>query len=264
MKLEIEKIIGIAKDAGKVVLDIYNDADKAGEVAYKSDDSPLTLADQASNALIVAQLKAATPEIPILSEEEIHVPYDERRYWEYFWCVDPLDGTKEFVNRNGDFTINIALIHDRVPVFGVIYVPVTGVLYYADQETGGWKVDAEGVKIPLKVDKNSTDWISVGSRSHASDAEKDMLLRYPVIQNMAVGSSLKFCMLAEGLAHIYVRQGPTMEWDTAAGQAILTLSGGVMKTLSGAPFLYNKVSLTNGGFVCSAQYLTLHDGDGSV
>lgn len=259
MQLEIEELLSIARDAGKVVLDVYNDQNRFEEVKFKSDLSPLTLADQASNDLIVSRLKIFSPDIPILSEEGGDITYEERKQWKHFWCVDPLDGTKEFISRNGEFTINIALIQDRVPVLGIIYVPVTNTMYYANQETGGWKIDSEGVKSSIKVDKNSTDWVSVGSRSHASDFEKEVLARYPVVKNIAIGSSLKFCLVAEGLAHIYFRHGPTMEWDTAAGQAILTLSGGQMITLSGEPFLYNKLALLNGSFICSAQYLTLRD-----
>ncbi|MCF2444298.1 3'(2'),5'-bisphosphate nucleotidase CysQ [Dyadobacter sp. CY345] len=259
MQLEIEELLSIARDAGKVVLDVYNDQNKFGEVKLKSDQSPLTLADQASNDLIVSRLKIFSPDIPILSEEGGDITYEERKQWKHFWCVDPLDGTKEFISCNGEFTINIALIQDRIPVLGIIYIPVTNTMYYANQETGGWKIDSEGVKSSIKVDKNSIDWISVGSRSHASDFENEVLARYPVVKNVAIGSSLKFCLVAEGLAHIYCRHGPTMEWDTAAGQAILTLSGGQMTTLSGEPFLYNKPSLLNGSFICSAQYLTLRD-----
>ena len=259
MHLEIEELLSIARDAGKVVLDVYGDEKQFEEVKFKSDQSPLTLADEASNNLIVERLKTFTPEIPILSEEGRDISYEERKSWEYFWCVDPLDGTKEFINRNGEFTINIALIKNRVPVLGIIYVPVSNVMYYANQETGGWKIDSEGIKSHIKVDKNSIDWVSVGSRSHASDVEKEVLARYPIVKNVAIGSSIKFCLVAEGTAHIYFRHGPTMEWDTAAGQAILTLSGGQMTTLSGEPFLYNKPSLLNGSFICSAQYLTLRD-----
>jgi 3'(2'), 5'-bisphosphate nucleotidase len=261
MKPDLDKLLAIAKEAGKIVLEIYEDADRSETVVYKADHSPLTLADQASNDLIVTSLKALTPDIPVMSEEELHVSYEERRNWEYFWCVDPLDGTREFINRNGEFTINIALIHNRVPVLGIIYIPVTNTMYYAAQETGGWKIDAAGIKTPLKVDKNSTEWISVGSRSHAAPEEEEVLARYPVVEKVMIGSSIKFCLIAEGKAHIYFRQNPTMEWDTAAGQAILTCSGGQMTTLNGEPFLYNKVSLVNGSFICGAQYVTLHDGE---
>jgi 3'(2'), 5'-bisphosphate nucleotidase len=192
MKPDIEKLLEIAKDAGKVILDIYYDAEKSERIEYKADHSPLTLADQASNDLIVARLKALTPDIPVMSEEELHVSYEERKNREYFWCVDPLDGTKEFINRNGEFTVNIALIHNRIPVLGIIYIPVTNTMYYANQETGGWKIDPEGVKTQLKVDKNSTDWISVGSRSHAAPEETEVLARYPVVKKIAIGSSYLF------------------------------------------------------------------------
>jgi len=259
MYLEIEPLLSIARDAGKLVLDIYNDKKQFEEVKFKSDQSPLTLADEASNRLIVDRLKLLTPDIPVLSEEGEDVTYEVRKNWVYFWCVDPLDGTKEFISRNGEFTINIALIKNGIPVLGIIYVPVSGMMYYADQDTGGWRIDADGIKSSMKVDKNSIDWVSVGSRSHASEVDKEVLARYPIVARIAIGSSIKFCLVAEGSAHIYYRHGPTMEWDTAAGQAILTLSGGQMTTLSGEPFLYNKPSLRNGSFICSAQYLTLRD-----
>lgn len=259
MHLDIDELLSIAREAGMAVLDVYGDEKRFKEVQFKSDQSPLTLADEASNRVIVQRLKKFTPDIPILSEEEMDIAYEERKTWKYFWCVDPLDGTKEFISRNGEFTVNIALIKEHVPILGVIYVPVSHTMYYANQETGGWKIGSDGVRIPIKVDKDSTDWISVGSRSHASEIEKEILARYPIIQNTAIGSSLKFCLVAEGQAHIYFRHGPTMEWDTAAGQAILTLSGGQMTTLSGEPLLYNKPSLLNGSFICSAQHLNLRD-----
>jgi len=250
MSIDINELLIIAREAGKAILKIYNDPEKAGEIMFKADHSPLTLADQASNEVITNRLKILTPDIPILSEEGRNIPYSERKNWEYFWCVDPLDGTKEFVKRNGEFTVNIALIHGQTPVLGVIYVPVTDTMYYAGEQTGGWKIDTNGNKTALQVNNKSSDWTAVGSRTHSAPQEAELLAKYPVVKSVSIGSSLKFCLLAEGLAQIYFRQGPTMEWDTAAGQAILTLSGGSLTKPDGTPFLYNKESLLNGSFLC--------------
>lgn len=250
MKIDIEELLVIAREAGEAILKIYNDPVKADEVTFKTDHSPLTLADEASNEVITNRLKILTPDIPVLSEEGKNIPYSERKNWEYFWCVDPLDGTKEFVKRNGEFTVNIALIYNHTPILGIIYVPVTDTMYYASAQTGAYKIDANGNKIALQVNKKLADWTAVGSRTHSAPEEAELLAKYPVGKSVSIGSSLKFCLLAEGLAQIYYRHGPTMEWDTAAGQAILTLSGGVLTKPDGTPFLYNKESLLNGSFLC--------------
>ena len=252
MHLKIEELLTIAREAGAAILKIYNDPEKSGEVTFKTDLSPLTLADEASNEVIVRGLKIYTPNVPILTEEGWAVPYTERQAWEYFWCVDPLDGTKDFVKKNGEFTVNIALIHNQTPVLGVIYVPVTNVMYYGSAEGGAWKIDSHGAKTMLAVSKKVSGWTAVESRTHSAPEEKEILSKYPVDKKISVGSSLKFCLLAEGLAQIYFRQGPTMEWDTAAGHAILTISGGTVTTPAGKPFLYNKESLLNSGFLCLA------------
>lgn len=249
-QIDINELLSIAREAGAAILKIYNDPEKSDTVTYKSDESPLTLADEASNEVIMKRLKAYFPEIPVLSEEGRDISFAERKNWAHFWCVDPLDGTKEFVKRNGEFTVNIALIHKNEPFLGVIYMPVTNVMYYGSEADGAWKIDANGIKTPLKTDKRSDNWTAVGSRTHSSPEEAELLSRYPVVKSVSVGSSLKFCLLAEGLAHIYFRQGPTMEWDTAAGQAILTHSGGRVTKPEGTPFLYNKESLLNGSFLC--------------
>lgn len=253
MEIDINLLKEIAREAGKAILDIYNDPARSGEVENKADDSPLTLADKASHEVITRALAAYFPQIPVLSEEGRDIPFEERKNWHTYWCVDPLDGTREFVKRNGEFTVNIALIRDRKPVTGVIYVPVSGVTYYADQARGAWKIDAAGQEKRLQTSGGAGSWTAVGSRSHSSPEEADMLARYPVARQVSVGSSIKFCFVAEGLAQIYFRQGPTMEWDTAAGQAILECSGGTMTTAEGDPFLYNKESLLNGSFLCLCQ-----------
>lgn len=250
MSIDIEKVLTIAREAGEAILSIYNNPEKSGDVSFKSDSSPLTLADEASNDVILQGLRAYTPALPIMSEEGRQIPYATRRDWDAYWCVDPLDGTKEFIKRNGEFTVNIALIQHRIPVFGVIYVPVTRTMYYAGESVGAWKIDSAGEKSMLKVNRLATGWTAVGSRTHSSPEEQQVLSAYPVENIVSVGSSLKFCLIAEGKAQIYYRQGPTMEWDTAAGQVILTHSGGSMSTAQGADFLYNKESLLNGSFLC--------------
>ncbi|WP_439696933.1 3'(2'),5'-bisphosphate nucleotidase CysQ [Mucilaginibacter sp. AW1-7] len=243
---ELTALLLLAKQAGAGILSVYN---TRIEVTLKDDLSPLTLADKVSHDIITEGLTALTPDIPIISEEGKDIPYETRKNWEYYWCVDPLDGTREFIKRNGEFTVNIALMHNNIPVLGIIYVPVTDVLYYGGEGIGSWKETAEGGKTQIYADVNAKEWISVGSRSHASAEEAELLARYPVSATISIGSSIKFCLIAEGKAHIYYRHGPTMEWDTAAGQAIVVYSRAVMTRPDGQPFEYNKPSLLNGSFL---------------
>jgi 3'(2'), 5'-bisphosphate nucleotidase len=250
---DLERLLKIAVDAGAAILTVYNNPEEASLIKLKTDQSPLTLADEASHTIIDQGLQVLTPDIPILSEEGADIPYSLRRQWQTFWCVDPLDGTKEFIRRNGEFTVNIALIQDSQPVLGVIYVPVTGTLYYGGTGMGSFKRTADGVTTPIRVAAEAQEWVAVGSRSHASPEEAAVLGQYPIASSITAGSSLKFCLVAEGKAHLYYRHGPTMEWDTAAGQAIVTASGGVMTMPDGAPFVYNKPVLLNGGFVCKVR-----------
>ena len=249
-KIDIEVIRKIARAAGKEILSIYDDSDFSRVVDFKSDNSPLTLADQASHKVIEKGLKESYPELPVISEEGSEITYEERREWSYFWLVDPLDGTKEFINRNGEFTVNIALIKDRKPVLGVIYTPVTDELY--EGLVGEYARKIHDSKIQnLHVNNKSDNRIAVRSKSHPSKEEEEVLKRYKVVDSISVGSSLKFCMVAEGKADIYYRHGPTMEWDTAAGQAVLEASGGkVYKNTGDESFTYNKESLLNGSFLC--------------
>ncbi|MFN6945373.1 MAG: 3'(2'),5'-bisphosphate nucleotidase CysQ [Cytophagaceae bacterium] len=247
--IDIEIIKQIAKDAGKAILNIYVNEDLFSVVDFKGDDSPLTLADKESNAVIEEQLKRHYPDIPILSEEGKETPYNERKNWNLFWCVDPLDGTKEFIKRNGEFTVNIALIENGKPVLGVIFTPVSDEMYYGGATIGAFK-EVSGEKKKLQTNRKSNGLIAVGSRSHASEEETKVLENFDVQDKVSIGSSLKFCLLAEGLADIYYRHGPTMEWDTAAGQAILESSGGTMLNHEGKPFSYNKESLLNSSFMC--------------
>jgi 3'(2'), 5'-bisphosphate nucleotidase len=250
MDIAVNRILDIAVEAGKAILAVYNDPKQDFNITRKEDSSPLTIADKISHEIIYEGLTKLYPHIPVISEEGKDTPYEERKNWEYYWCVDPLDGTKEFIKRNGEFTVNIALIHNQTPVFGVIYIPTQDLLYYGDQAFGSWKQIPGQIPVQIKADKSTHDWIAVGSRSHSDLDENLVLGKYPIVDFIAVGSSIKFCMIAEGKAHIYFRKGPTMEWDTAAGQAIANFSGCTVKSLSGQPLSYNKPSMLNDSFLC--------------
>lgn len=246
----LEKIKKLAREAGKDILEIYNDSKLYTQVSFKEDNSPLTLADKASNKVIIETLSNLTPRYPIISEEESETPYHIRKHWDTFWLVDPLDGTKEFINRNGEFTVNIALIKGGKPVMGVIYVPATNQMYWGDS-TGAFYQEESDEPVQIKIKNRKTGRIAARSKSHASDEEEKVLESYGVSKNISVGSSLKFCMVAQGKADVYYRHGPTMEWDTAAGQAIVEAAGGkVFKGNSKIPFTYNKENLRNGSFIC--------------
>lgn len=248
----IQNILPVLKAAGDVILDVYNN--QSIEVDYKEDDSPLTQADTAANEVIVSYLKEHF-DFPIISEEALEVPYATRVNYKTFWLVDPLDGTKEFINRNGEFTVNIALITDGNPVFGGIYVPVQDAYYFGDVNDGAFVKNGEQDPVSIKISDNSGDWTAVGSKSHAKSEELSFYESIGVSKSIAVGSSLKFCMVASGEADLYYRSGPTMEWDTAAGHAIVKAAGGeVYKDLEGKePFTYNKENLLNGPFLCASN-----------
>ena len=249
--MDINKLGHIARKAGDEILRVYNDETLSKSVDYKADNSPLTLADKASNEVIVRELKKIYPEMPILSEEEKHTEYQIRKSWDTFWLVDPLDGTKEFIKRNGEFTVNIALIEKGFPVIGIIYAPVLDRLFVGDVASQRSTVTSKsGEEVQLEVNGKKSDRIAVGSRSHSSEEETSLLKSYDVIETISIGSSLKFCMVAEGRADIYYRHGPTMEWDTAAGQAIVEAAGGsVTHIKSNSRFTYNRENLLNGSFL---------------
>ena len=250
-QIQMAKIVSIAKLAGKAILNIYHDAEFSQVVDFKSDNSPLTLADRAAHDVIVDQLDKTYPDIPIISEEGAEIPYEERKKYQIYWLVDPLDGTKEFIKRNGEFTVNIALIENGVPVLGVVHVPVVDVTYYGSGESGAFMTEGTAEPSQIKINHKDTNRIAVRSKSHPSPEEEIVLDQYQVVESISRGSSLKFCMVAEGKADIYYRHGPTMEWDTAAGQAVVEAAGG--KVLSGTgpePFVYNKPSLLNSSFLC--------------
>ncbi|MDX1919069.1 MAG: 3'(2'),5'-bisphosphate nucleotidase CysQ [Candidatus Caenarcaniphilales bacterium] len=247
----------IAYQAGEAIMKIY-EGDKAGfEVEYKDDRSPLTIADRLSHELIEAGLKKLHPEIPVLSEESDHVAYTIRRSWSKLWLVDPLDGTKQFVARQGEFTVNIALIEENKPVLGIIYSPTTQALYYAAKEKGAYRVlgDGEPERLPSKHTPLPGELKVIGSRSHVS-AEFEAFVneqreKYESLELVNIGSSLKFCLIAEGKADIYPRFGPTMEWDTAAAQIIVQECGrNIYHAETGNELTYNKENLLNPGFIC--------------
>lgn len=243
MEINSIDIIEIAIKAGQKILEVYNSEIESQEIESKADNSPLTLADRLANEIICESLAKLYPTIPIISEE-IQLPdYEQRKNWNRFWLVDPLDGTKEFVKRNGQFTVNIALIENGVPVLGVIQVPVSGEVYFADKN--GAFVWRNNIKNQIKVSNKRIDLIAVGSSSHASSGDINVLSDFPITSHVAMGSSLKFCLIAEGKADIYYREGPTMEWDTAAGEAILIGAGGSVEGIK-----YNKPILLNGSFLC--------------
>ena len=255
-QIDIQDIVKIAKDAGKAIMKIYN---QEFDVEYKTDSSPLTIADKKANEIIVTALNQLSvnsfleQNIPIISEEGRSVPYDERKNWEYFWLIDPLDGTKEFVKKNGEFTINIALINKEKPVLGVVYSPVLNVCYWAKRDEGAFK---NGEKLPLKTKEKRDVYKIVASRSHMSNETKDFIEAIDTDKEkviISIGSSLKICLVAEGEANIYPRLGPTMEWDTAAAHAIVNESGGLFKKYvdkdAYQKHLYNKENLLNDWFV---------------
>lgn len=248
----VQKLLPLTKQAGEAIMEIYRSGNQI-QVSVKADYSPLTVADRVANGIITRELTKLFPAIPVLSEEGSAVPFDVRKNWEYYWCVDPLDGTKEFIHRRDEFTVNIALIHFNRPVLGVIYAPAFDAMYYGSRETGSWKQQGNHQWQSLVADAAAEEWTAIGSRSHASSEEQEVLKTFPVTHTIAAGSSLKFCRIAEGLAHLYYRHGPTMEWDTAAGQIIAESSGAVMTTITGNAFLYNKPSLKNSGFICRVK-----------
>ncbi len=246
--------------AGKEIIEVYNSGDF--EIKIKSDDSPLTLADQKAHNQIVEVLKKTN--IPILSEEGKNIPFEERKNWTKYWLIDPLDGTKEFIKRNGEFTVNIALIEKDTPVIGVIYVPVTKDLYFSDLESGAFKtvnadVDSDIEKLTrfafkLPFFNVNEKYTIVGSKSHMNKETEEFIEQlkqeHGEIDFISKGSSLKICMVAEGIADIYPRFGPTMEWDTAAGHAIAIASGcTVTQTDEKTPVRYNKADLLNPWFI---------------
>jgi 3'(2'), 5'-bisphosphate nucleotidase len=241
-------VTALAAEAGARILDIYATAFQVDE---KDDQSPLTAADLASHQTLVAGLQQLTPDIPILSEESASIRFAERCRWERFWLVDPLDGTKEFIKRNGEFTVNIALIEAHQPVLGVVQIPVTGLCYFAARGQGAFRQEAGKTAERIQVRSLPGGPIRVvGSRSHGGRNLDVYVARLGEHELVAIGSSLKFCLVAEGKADIYPRLGPTSEWDTAAAQCIVEEAGGRVISVSGERLAYNtKESLLNPYFL---------------
>lgn len=230
-------VIETCKSAGEKILQIY---DQEFSVDLKDDNSPLTAADLASHHCLVDGLNLIEPRLPVLSEESAEISYAERQSWDYYWLIDPLDGTKEFIKRNGEFTVNVALIRDNKPVLGVVYVPVSGDCYFAAQNHGAFKQSGSANATPISVRHQALNPVTVvGSRSHKTGELADYLQRLGQHEIKSVGSSLKFCLVAEGSADLYPRMGPTCEWDTAAAQCVVEQAGGSVTQVDGSPLEYN-------------------------
>ena len=242
----------IAIEAGRAILEVYA---QDFEVITKDDASPLTQADLASHRVIRDALAGLAPDIPQLSEESADIPFETRSGWREYWLIDPLDGTKEFVNRNGEFTVNIALIRDHEPVLGVVHVPVSGVTYAGVAGAGATRTENGGAAEPIRVRVPCADpVVVVGSRSHANPALAGHLEKLGPHELVSMGSSLKFCLVAEGRADFYPRLGPTCEWDTGAAHAVVLAAGGKIVTLDGKPLRYNlKASFLNPEFLVIAD-----------
>src|SRR5450755_1740618 len=246
-----ESLLPIAESAGAAIMRIY---DSGFTVQRKDDNSPLTVADLESQRVIMEGLKRITPEIPILSEESAAAPWTERQSWRELWVVDPLDGTREFVKRNGEFTINIALVRQHEPVLGVVAAPALGLLYWGASGMGAFSHNRGEREVAIKVSAPHSPLRIVGSRSHPSAATADYLARLGAHAMTGIGSSLKFCLVAAGKADLYPRFGPTSEWDTAAGQALLEAAGGHVTRLDGHRLRYNcRESVINGDFLAFSR-----------
>ena len=249
----LAEVLGIATEAGKAIMEIYR---RDFDVELKDDRSPLTEADRASHRIIVDSLSRLEPSMPVLSEESSADELTDRRSWSRFWLVDPLDGTKEFIKRNGEFTVNIALIEQHQPVLGVVVAPAIDVAYSAAAETGAFR-HSGGNSEPIQVQRPAAAPLRVvGSRSHASPELQAFLDQIGPHELKPMGSSLKICLVAEGAADLYPRLGPTSEWDTAAAQAVLICAGGSMMDLTGEPLVYNaRESLLNPHFLALGDNL---------
>ena len=244
-----QTLIPVAQEAGAAIMDVYGRA----EAQFKADGSPVTQADEAAEALILPALKAVTPEITIISEENAasHVLAAP----ETFWLVDPLDGTKEFLKRDGKgaFTVNIALIDKGVPVFGIVYAPALDRLF-VDHGAEAWTRDGDGTRALNVREIPATGAVAVASASHRDAATDSWLKAHDIHQTKSIGSSLKFCLVAAGEADVYPRFGPTMEWDTGAGDAVLRAAGGRVETEAGEPYPYGKIDYRNGPFIARGKF----------
>lgn len=251
----MSSLLDVAKQAGREILTIYHDP-KTMEVMEKADNSPLTSADLASHACIVQGLKELTPDWPVLSEESTSIDFETRQQWQRYWLVDPLDGTKEFIKHNGEFTVNIALVENHRPIMGVVYVPVLDVCYYAEQGQGAYKQQQQQPPESIHCQAYQAQRLRIiVSRRHGERALEGFLAELNDVQKLSMGSSLKFCVIAEGKADLYPRLGLTSEWDTAAAQCVVEQAGGqVLSFEQGTMLSYNtKDSLLNPYFLVSGD-----------
>jgi len=241
-------VIDLAREAGRATMTYYDGAVAAG-VREKEDKSPVTLADEVAHGILLDGLGHLDPDTPVVSEEADPAPFETRRAWRRFWLVDPLDGTKEFIKRRAEFTVNVALIEDGEPVFGVVLAPALELLYWAVKGGGAWREESGGApaRIYSTASAPGTPLTVVDSLSHPSPQPEEYLRTIPVARRVKAGSSLKFCWVADGRADVYPRLGPTMEWDVAAGDCIYRQSGREGERPS--PLTYNKPDLRNASFI---------------
>lgn len=254
----IQELIKIVKTAGEIILNVYNDPNSDFGLEIKDDNSPLTKADILASDYICAKLKELDPSIPIICEETGDVPYEVRKDWSIFWLVDPLDGTKEFIKKNGEFTVNICLIQDHEPILGVVGIPCQNKIYYAKRGFGAYVLNYntnENKKINATIFGKQDPINVVCSRSHMNEETQKYIKQYNIANTISIGSSIKLLYCADGTAHMYPRLDPTMEWDIAAADAILREAGGNTELLDGTVMKYNKESLLNPSFVCFSKKL---------
>ena len=244
----IQGVIALTRQAGSAIMEVYK---SEFDIHIKDDNSPITAADMKANAIITDGLKEINPEIPILSEEGREIPFSERSKWETFWLVDPLDGTKEFIKKNDEFTINIAVLKKNQPVFGVVFAPALDILYWGSQDRGAFKSISGNSHKPVAVNSQLSDPVQIaGSRSHPSIKMNAFTSQFEKYEIKPMGSSLKICLVADGSVHFYPRLGPTMEWDTGAAHAVLRAAGGeIIKYGTYEPLKYNKRNLLNPEFI---------------
>ncbi|UDL03845.1 3'(2'),5'-bisphosphate nucleotidase CysQ [Marinobacter sp. CA1] len=247
----VQQVLSVADCASQAVMKIYQ---TDFEVNFKADESPVTAADLAAHRVIDQALAELSPDIPVLSEEAAAIPWSTRRHWHRFWLVDPIDGTRDFTQRSGEFTVNIALIEHGEPVLGVVTAPALGEAYWGVKGEGAWKREADGRIRRLSVVVPPVRRRVVASKNHLNDDTRAFIESLGDHELVQAGSSLKFCRIAEGRADIYPRLGPTCEWDTGAAHAVLSAAGGKVTRLDGSPLRYGKEDVLNPHFIASAAW----------
>ena len=249
----INSVKSIGVEAGSAIMDVYH---TDYDIQIKTDNSPVTEADKKANTIIADKLNQLTPDIPILSEEGRNIPFSERSNWASFWLIDPLDGTKEFIKKNDEFTVNIAFIQNGKPTFGVVYAPALEILYWGEVGVGAYKKSRESIKVKINVlDALDNPVVVAGSRSHPSERMNIFMGQFKESEVRPMGSSLKVCLVADGSVHFYPRLGPTMEWDTAAAHAVLRAAEGeIIKYGTNEPLEYNKRNLLNPEFIAGNMH----------